>query len=99
MRRAREVLVFVPSEVAWAFTADRGWHVIASPPAWWLEQQAEVLDEEAGGPPRTGGRRAVAARLQLVPALQQPRTACRPGPGPCMRRHEHTSRRRAPMAS
>jgi hypothetical protein len=78
-------VVAVPVDLALVFTSGRGWHYEPAPPAWWLEEQERLLavDEQ----PR--------AALSLVPPLSEPRTACRPGSGPCKRRHEHASGRRA----
>ncbi len=39
-------VVFVPAQTAMAFTADRGWHLVQSPPDWWLEQQLGLVDQE-----------------------------------------------------
>jgi hypothetical protein len=78
-------IVAVPVDLALAFTAGRGWHVEQAPPAWWLEEHERLL--AADERPRTA--------LSLVPPLRVPVTACRPGSGPCRRRHEHSSERRA----
>jgi hypothetical protein len=77
-------IVAVPVDLALAFTAGHGWHYEQAPPTWWLEEQERLLaaDEQ----PRA---------LSLVPPLSEPRTACRPGTGPCRRRHEHASERRS----
>jgi hypothetical protein len=83
--RAARVLL-VPTEVALAFTAERGWHTLpALPPGW--EDAAEAQLE-------ADHRRWAAPALSLVPALPVVVTACRPGAGPCRRRHEHASARR-----
>ncbi len=82
---ARQI-VCVPSEVAWTYTAAEGWQPITTPPAWWLVEQEELLAADER-------RRA----LRLIPALAPVPgrvTSCRPGSGPCRRRHEHASSRR-----
>ena len=38
--------VVVPVDYALAFTADRGWHIVVAPPAWWVEEQGAVLIED-----------------------------------------------------
>jgi hypothetical protein len=78
-------IVAVPVDLALVFTPGRGWHYEQAPPAWWMEEQERQLaaDEQ----PR--------AALTLVRPLSEPRTACRPGSGPCRRRHEHASERRS----
>lgn len=75
----------VPVDLALVYDAARGWRYEQAPPAWWLEEM-EALTAADACPP---------AALSLVPALPQPSTSCRPGSGPCRRRHEHTGRRRA----
>jgi len=35
----------VPVEQALAFAAERGWHVLQAPPAWWIEEQDAGFDE------------------------------------------------------
>jgi hypothetical protein len=57
---ARE-MVLVPSEVSWEFTADRGWTAIMTPPAWWIEQQEELLNDDVSR----------CAPLRLVPASRR----------------------------
>ena len=82
---ARQV-VMVPSEVTWTYTAAAGWRPITMPPAWWLAEQEELLAADER-------RRS----LRLAPALAPlpgRATSCRPGSGPCWRRHEHASSRR-----
>jgi hypothetical protein len=81
----RQRVVAVPVDLALVFTAARGWHYEQAPPEWWLEEQERLLaaDERPH------------AVLSLVPPLPVPVTSCRPGSGPCRRRHEHTSARRA----
>jgi hypothetical protein len=80
------LLIPVPGPVAMAFTAARGWHFLDSvPPAWWLEDQEALTDAPL---------RPVTV-LADVRASRQARTSCRPGSGPCRRRHEHASARRA----
>lgn len=37
------VTVVVPVETALAYTAERGWHVLAAPPAWWVVEQERLL--------------------------------------------------------
>lgn len=85
MRPARPPLVLlVPAQTALVYDRS-GWHLEYAPPQWWLDAQDErVADDER--------RRGV---LTLVPPLQRRTTACRPGAGPCRRRHEHASQRRA----
>jgi hypothetical protein len=77
-------VVAVPVDLALVFTAGRGWHYEQAPPEWWFEEQERLHrgDEQ----PQT--------LLSLVPPLPVPVTACRPGSGPCRRRHKHASRRR-----
>lgn len=75
----------VPVDLALAFVPGRGWHFEQAPPAWWLDEQEQLL--LADDRPQ--------ARLSLVPPLRVPATPCRPGSGPCRRRHEHASERRA----
>jgi hypothetical protein len=84
-RRAPRLLL-VPGDVALAFTPGRGWHLLEGPVGW-VEEQVRLSDEM--------DRRA--GLLRLVPPLDElaeRRTACRPGRGPCRRRHEHASERR-----
>jgi hypothetical protein len=78
--------VAVPVDLALCFTSARGWHYEPAPPQDWLDAQERLL--EADERPQ--------AVLSLVPALPVPVTACRPGTGPCRRRHEHASARRMP---
>ncbi len=76
----------VPSEVTWTYTAAAGWQAITTPPEWWLAEQEELLAADER-------RRS----LRLIPALAPVPgrvTSCRPGSGPCRRRHEHASSRR-----
>lgn len=75
----------MPVDLALVFTAGRGWHYSDAPPAWWFDQQEQLLAADER-PPRA---------LSLVPSLPAPVTACRPGRGPCRRRHEHASQQRA----
>jgi hypothetical protein len=77
--------VAVPVDLALVFTAGRGWHYEQAPPAWWLEEQERLLAADER-PQRA---------LSLVPPLPVRVTPCRPGAGPCRRRHEHASERRA----
>lgn len=86
MARPGRQLVLVPTDVAWAYTAAAGWHPLTVPPAWWLEE-------------RDAGQEPPRAALRLVPDLPVARTSCRPGSGPCRRRHEHVSQRRGTVAS
>jgi len=85
--RARVQLVPVPGETCLAFTAERGFHLLAPAPAWWWEEQEQRLVEDE--------ERLARPALALVPPLSSPRTSCRPGRGPCGRRHAHASERRA----
>jgi hypothetical protein len=78
-------LVAVPVDLALVYDRVRGWHYQQAPPAWWLDEQEALL--AADERPRAG--------LTLVPPLPMRTTACRPGSGPCRRRHEHASERRA----
>jgi hypothetical protein len=78
-------VVAVPVDLALVFTPGRGWHYEQAPPgAWFAEQEALLVADERPQPV-----------LRLVPPLPVPATACRPGSGPCRRRHEHVSERRA----
>ena len=43
---ARHVLA-VPVEQALAYTAERGWHVVQAPPAWWWLREQESLSDVA----------------------------------------------------
>ncbi len=58
--RTRTVLVPVPAQVCLAFDAARGWHLLPSPPQWWLEEQEGLLHEaerlEGGAPAQTPNR-------------------------------------------
>ena len=85
MASAGRLVVMVPTEVAWAYTAAVGWQTITCPPVWWLLEQEQLLERDER--PR--------GLLTLVPDLQVPMTSCRPGRGPCNRRHEHASYGRA----
>jgi hypothetical protein len=78
-------LVAVPVDLAMVFTPGRGWHYAPAPPEWWFDEQERMLaaDERPHG------------GLSLVPPLPASRTPCRPGTGPCRRRHQHASERRA----
>jgi hypothetical protein len=76
-------LVAVPVDLALAYTAARGWHLEEAPPSWWMEEQDRLLAADEPHRP-----------LSLVPPLSMAGTACRPGSGPCRRRHEHASPRR-----
>lgn len=82
--RAQRV-VAVPVDLALVFDAARGWHYEQAPPGWWFDEQEALL--AADEPPQPA--------LRLVPPLPETRTACRPGSGPCRRRHDHMSQRRA----
>jgi hypothetical protein len=85
---ARKPLVlFVPAETALVYD-HAGWRIVQRPPQWWLDEQDEQIrqDEQPAG------------RLRLVPPYEGRWTACRPGRGPCRRRHEHASRRRGAVA-
>jgi hypothetical protein len=82
MARRQPVTVLVPHECALAYDG-RSWKLLPAPPAWWLEEQEELHSREE------------LPALSLVPPLPRRTTACRPGSGPCARRHEHASRRRA----
>lgn len=75
----------VPVDLALVYDRARGWHYEDAPPAGWLDWQ-EQLHEIDDAPQ---------AVLSLVPALPRRATSCRPGSGPCRRRHEHVSARRA----
>lgn len=83
MARPQRIVV-VPVDLALVFDAVRGWRYEQAPPAGWFEAHERLLvdDERPQGV------------LSLVPPLPTPRTACRPGRGPCRRRHEHASARR-----
>lgn len=83
VRRAPSV-VLVPAQCAIVYDG-RSWSIQAAPPSWWLEDQEELLEVDE----------RPHATLALVPSLPEQRTACRPGPGPCRRRHDHGSVRRA----
>lgn len=91
--RPRDARVLaVPVDQALAYTAARGWEVLSAPPAWWLEEHERLLEQDVDVERlRAGSVRA----LTLVPDVPEPPTSCRPGSGPCRRRHEHTSERRA----
>jgi hypothetical protein len=41
-RTAQRVLDVPPGEVAIAYSADRGWHMVQAPPGWLLELLAEL---------------------------------------------------------
>lgn len=83
MSRPQRVIA-VPVDLALVYSAARGWHYEDAPAAGWLDWQEHLLelDQEPRGV------------LTLVPPLRERRTACRPGSGPCRRRHEHVGRRR-----
>lgn len=101
------VLVPVPGEVALAFTAEQGWHLIPPAPSWWLDEQEQLLEQDAGAwalrcarptsttSTSTNGPLYPVTVLADVRAVSRAQTACRPGAGPCRRRHEHASQRRA----
>lgn len=93
---SRSCTVFVPATVAIAFTADRGWHALAAPPAWWVEEMQDDLRHGHGGPLMEGDR--VASDPGLLAALRGRMGSCRPGPRPCRRRHVHASSSRAGAA-
>jgi hypothetical protein len=82
-------VVAVPVDLALVFDAAGGWRYEQAPPEWWFAEQEALLaaDERPQGV------------LSVVPPLPVPRTACRPGSGPCRRRHEHVSERRGTVAS
>lgn len=86
MRSAKTVYLPVPiGDMGLVFDGKR-WTVEAVPPAWFLDLT------DAGNdllPP-------VEVVVELEPIKVPPRvTSCRPGRGPCRRRHEHASLRRA----
>ncbi|MCU1592148.1 MAG: hypothetical protein JWP11_3404 [Frankiales bacterium] len=81
---SRGRIIVVPVDLALVFTADGGWRYEQAPPRWWLDEAEALL--EADERPR--------GVLRLVRPPRQPVTACRPGSGPCRRRHEHASARR-----
>jgi hypothetical protein len=81
-------LVAVPVDLALVFDAAGGWRYEPAPPEWWFEAQEALLAAD---------ERPQAA-LSVVPPLPVAATACRPGRGPCRRRHEHASQRRATVA-
>ena len=76
----------VPSEVSWTYTAAAGWQPITMPPAWWLAEQEELLAADE--------RRKALRLVPLLPGAPVRVTSCRPGSGPCRRRHEHAPSRR-----
>jgi hypothetical protein len=77
--------VIVPTDLALVYDGT-GWHFAEPgqvPPQWWLEMtEPEIADasEMAASP---------------GPVMVARRTNCRRGNGPCRRRHEHASSRRA----
>lgn len=79
-------IVAVPVDLALVFDGVRGWHYATAPPAWWMDEQGRLLELDE-----------VPRHLVLVPAPapapEARRTACRPGRGPCRRRHEHAGGR------
>lgn len=89
--RPRDARVLaVPVEQALSFTAARGWEVLSAPPAWWLDEQELLIERDV-----EAERMRPVTVLSDVRHARGPATACRPGSGPCRRRHEHASRRRA----
>jgi hypothetical protein len=82
--RRPQRLVAVPVDLALVFDAAGGWRYELAPPEWWFAEQEAVL--AADERPQ--------AVLSVVPPLLVAVTACRPGRGPCRRRHEHASARR-----
>lgn len=102
--------VYVPvpgASVALAFD-QLGWRVLPPPPEWWLEEQerlvAQDLDQDDRGWWLTDAALHALGDLHERPEEArntaehppEPRTPCRPGSGPCRRRHEHASSRRVP---
>lgn len=76
--------VVIPRDLAIVFDS-QGWHFAEPgeiPPGWFLD----LLDPEVADAPERS------AEPVEVPILL--RTSCRPGRGPCRRRHEHASWRR-----
>lgn len=70
--------ILVPTQVAIVYEAG-GWRFGEVPPRWWLEMtEPEVADAPE--------------RPLSAPGVAPTRwTSCRPGHGPCRRRHEHSS--------
>jgi hypothetical protein len=95
-------VVAVPVDLALVYDRVRGWHYETAPPAWWFEEQERLLAADAG---RDIGAKNLSRdvtpavrpqeRLSLVPPMPVRVTPCRPGSGPCRRRHEHSSSRRS----
>lgn len=81
MARPQRVVV-LPVDLALVYDGQE-WRYEDAPPAWWFEEQERLhaFDERP--------------QLHLVPPLEVRTTPCRPGRGPCHRRHEHGSARRA----
>lgn len=77
-------MVVLPVDLALVYDLAGGWRYETAPSYAWLEEQEALL--AADDRPRAG--------LSLVPPLPARMTACRPGSGPCRRRHEHASQRR-----
>lgn len=80
---AKTVYVMVPVETGLVFDPRTGnWRIDAVPPAWFLE-----LTDGGNDDPLPS----------CLADLDQPEPAssCRPGRGPCRRRHPHASARRA----
>jgi hypothetical protein len=82
------------TDVALAFTADRGWHYAPVPPDWWFDLQDDLLEQDAPLIPSNRGPVRALSLVPDLPAASVQATACRPGTGPCRRRHEHASIRR-----
>jgi hypothetical protein len=79
---ARPRTVLVPTDLPLVYDG-AGWRFGEVPPDWWLElTEPEIAD----------AAETVAAAPVVIEVR---RTSCRPGTGPCRRRHKHASRGRA----
>lgn len=78
--RTRTLLV--PTQLA-IVVEPGGIRFAAPPPQWWLE----LMEPEVADAPQSA--------VEPPVVLDTRRTSCRPGQGPCRRRHDHTSPRRA----
>jgi hypothetical protein len=75
-------VVLVPHDCVIVYDG-RGWSILPAPPRWWLDAHEELHDRDT----------QPAGVLSLVPPWRPRTTACRPGAGPCRRRHLHASQR------
>jgi hypothetical protein len=84
--KTRHEVLYVPADLAIAFTVEKGWHYLPVPAAWWFEQQADLLEADLRA---LVAAQRLSARSEPVARASVPVTSCRPGSGPCGRRHEH----------